>query len=220
MPIYPKEIKAGEDNPIEAAPILTMEDKEVIQNRIKVLEDELRAQQIAKYKIDLQLASGYSTLKPSAGILSFWESGSKFHGGGDAKMYICPGKERRVSECEAFIPDTGQGYGFGVCPKCQKLWKGEEMIGEVGYRLTSAKWADVLLHWYLRLDMHADLRIKYPPDDIRSIATREQGKQQHGELLQPTRMRRSVRIYPLRNIIKDTSAGADLYTRILAFVKA
>lgn len=199
---------------------ITPEDKHTIESRIQLLDKELADQGIAKYKLDLQLASGFSLRAPSAGIVSFWESGRKFHGGGDAKMYLCPGKELGISTCEAFIPDTGQGYGLGICPTCGTGWKSKQLIGEIAYRVTPQKWAEILMHWYLKLDLNADIRIKYPPDDIRSIALKEQNKQMKGDLLQPGRRRRAVRIYPLRNIIKDTSAGSDLYARILAFVTA
>jgi len=84
------------------------------------------------------------------------------------------------------------------------------------------KWADVLLSWFLRLGLDADIRIKYARDDIRSVAMREQEKQMRGELLTAARSdeRRSTSIYPLNRIIKDTAAGAGLHGRILAFLKA
>ena len=220
MPVYPVEIKPGEDNPIEATPILTDDEKEIIKQKQGALDKLLSEQGIAKYKVDVQFASKYSTLKPSAGIVSFWESGKKFHGGGDCKLYICPGKDKGMNECSSFIPEISQGYGHLLCPSCQKVWKGEEVVGEVGYRLTSQGWTDVLLRWFLRLGMNADLRIKYPPDDVRSVSSREQDKQMMGDLLHPSRARRATRIYTLGSIIKDTSNGADLRSRILAFITA
>jgi hypothetical protein len=174
----------------------------------------------ARYKIDLLLASGFSLQKPSAGIISLWESGRALHGDGDTKLYVCPGRHLGVNECEAIIPGLAQGHDSAVCAKCGRLWKSSELIGEVGYRLLPPKWADVFLRWLQRLDMEADLRIIYPPDDIRTLAAREQERQRGGELMEPARARRATRAYPLKNLIKDTSAGAGIHDRILAFVCA
>jgi len=81
---------------------------------------------------------------------------------------------------------------------------------------------DVLLKWFLKLEMNADIRVKYHKDDIRNAARSEQEKQHMGDILNRARSfeRRPCYIYPLRNIIKDTSAGADLRGRIHAFLTA
>jgi hypothetical protein len=48
----------------------------------------------------------------------------------------------------------------------------------------------------------------------------EVAKGMGGEALNEARAARGLHIYPLKNIIKDTSAGAQLYDRFLAFIKA
>jgi len=72
-----------------------------------------------------------------------------------------------------------------------------------------------------RLGLNCDVRIKYNYDDIRDASRKEQEKNMHSELLDKVRSRerRVVKVYPLAHIIKDTSAGADLYGRILAFLR-
>lgn len=219
MPILPQEIKWGEDNPIEAVPILTDEEKDIIRQKQEALDKLLADGGIGKYKIDLNFKSGYSTLKPSAGMISFWDSGKKFHGGGDTKIYLCPGKSLGKNTCEAPISETAQGYGFLLCPKCQTLWPAKDAIGEMMFRLTSNGWASVLMRYFVHLDMNADLRIKYPPDDIRSV-TFKNVERFSGDSLDKARGRRQTRIYLVRSLIKDTTAGADLYQRILAFINA
>lgn len=173
-----------------------------------------------KYKIDLILGSGFSTLKPSAGIICFLESGRALHGDGDTKLYICPGKHLNQNDCEAFIAGFAQGHEEAVCARCGRTWKSGQLIGEVCYRLTVQNWAVVLANWFRKLDMQADVRIIYPPDDIRSAAVREQEKAHGGDLLDPARARRATRAYPMTNIIKDVSTGADLTARMLAFVRS
>jgi hypothetical protein len=58
----------------------------------------------------------------------------------------------------------------------------------------------------------------YPANDIRAAAAAKHS----GEALATARSRgkRLKRIYRMSAIIKDTAAGADLLTRIKAFVRA
>lgn len=218
------EIKYGEDNPIENAPELTEEELYIISEKQKVIDGLLAEKGIAKYKLDLNLGKGFTLRAPSHGALSFWESGKKFHGGGDAKMYMCPGKDRGINDCEAFIPDPSQGYGFAFCPKCKNVWRASETPGEVFARLMPEGWAALLLKYFARLELNADIRIKMlkadrEHSDIRKTAEVEQERQKGGEVLAAAR-ERVTRIYTLRSIIRDTSTGSDLYSRLLAFVKA
>jgi hypothetical protein len=224
MPAISKEIKYGEDNPIELAPELTEEELDIIRQKQEALDKLLAEKGVAKYKIDLNLGRGFSVRKASHGALSFWESGKKFHGGGDTKLYICAGKMKGVNECEGFLPDTSQGYGFGFCPKCKNLWPAAEMAGEVFARLYPQGWATLILRYFVRLEMNADIRIKMlkadrMSSDIRYNAEQEQERQRGGEVLAVARSR-VTRIYTLSSIIKDTAAGADLQARILAFVQS
>lgn len=224
MPIVHEPIKYGEDNPIENAPELTGEELEIIKKRQEILDKLLADQGLAKYKIELNLGSGFSLHAPSHGALTFWESGKHFHGGGDAKLYLCPGKDRGMNGCEEFIPDPSQGYGFLLCPGCKNLWKGQEVAGEILARLSPEGWATIILKYFVRMGMNADLRIKMIREgkkdgDIRLAAKVEQDSRRGGEKLQVARQRH-IRIYTLTSIIRDTSAGADLRGRILAFIKA
>lgn len=170
---------------------------------------------LAKYKLEVMFTGARSTTRAFPGIVTWWESGSKFHGGGDTKIYLCPG-------CEAYVPDSANGLSCVVCAKCGKLWKGEQLHGEVYYNLPMQKWAEVLLKWFTKMGLNADIRIKYARDDIRDAARKEQDKQLHGDLLRTVRSdeRRSVSVYPMRNIVRDTAGGADLLGRILAYLQA
>lgn len=197
-----------------------MNEEQVHHHLAEKLLGEMNEREGAVYKIDLLLASGFSTRRPSAGMISFWDSGRALHGDGDTKLYVCPGKYKGINDCESVIRGFAQGHTNAVCARCGGVWKSADLIGEIAYRLEITKWADVLLKWYRKLDMQADIRIIYPPDDIRSLAAREQDKQMGGELMEPARGRRATRAYPQRNIIKDTSTGADLHGRLVAFLRA
>lgn len=203
---------------------LSAQEQEIIQQRMKTLDELTKDPKIrGKYKIEILFGRERSSAKPSVGALSFWESGAKFHGGGDCKVYVCPQRRLNRGHCEAIIPDyANTGAGYLICPACGSRWKDEEVIGEVMGRHTDQDWAKLILKYFLLMDMHADIRIKHPPTDIRSVALVEQEKNKGGELLGKARSSRTraTSIYPLYNIIRDTSHGASLYGRILAFLRA
>lgn len=219
MPVL-GQLKWGEDNPIEAAPQLTEEELDTLKKRMAALDKLLAAQELAKYKIELMFEAKRSSRRPSAAALSLWGSGAKLHGGGDTKIYWCPARALQTSPCDGLIPDSSQGYGFLVCPKCQKVWKGEQVYGELMGRASLDQWARLIYQYFVRLEYNADIYVKLPKVDIRRAAELEQGRQLGGEKLEGARALRTRYIYPLRNIIKDTAAGADLLTRFRAMLSA
>ena len=221
--VQPKPVRALPDL-APSNPFLTKEQREEeevkVEAKRRALDKLLEREGLATYKIEILFGSGFSTVRPTHGIISFWESGTKFDGGGDTIMHICPGKELKGNGCDAFIHDTSHGYGFLVCPKCGEAWNGDQVYGQIGFRLGIKDWARVVLRFYQKLDMKADIYVKYHPSDIRSAAAQEQARQHMGEVLLKARRSRRPRIYPLKNIIKDTSAGADILTRFEAFLRA
>ena len=198
------------------------EEQEAVRNRMKaidLLSAEAREGK-AKYKIELFFTSARSMQKPTPGVLSFWESGAKMHGGGDTKLYICPGKYKKINECSAFIPDSGNASAILFCPKCGTSWKGPDVIGEHIARLGIQDWANLLALYYVRLEHDADIYVKHAKDDIRTTTMLEQARNRGGEVLAKVRERRALVIYPLSRIIKDTSAGASLTDRFKALLSA
>lgn len=223
MPV--QEVKFG-DTTVQMSERLSEEDKVALTRKMEALDKLLVNERKAKYKLEVFFDEERSMHRPFGGTVTWWDSGTKLHGGGDSKLYVCdnnadyPHLEKRG--CGALIPDAASGMTFLVCTKCGALWRNEEVVGEVYYRLSDTKWAYVLLDWFRRLEHDADIRIKYARSDIRTAAMAEVERDRGGELLHKVRdkERRSVSVYPLMNIIKDTSAGADLYKRILAFLRA
>jgi len=189
--------------------------------RREAFDKMLKEAGCAKYKIELLFHRSRSQRHPTPGLLSFYESGAKNHGGGDIKIYFCPGRYLGKADCEAVIPSSAMGFGYLHCAKCGNSWEGEQVIGEVGFNLTMQNWAKVLLEYFQRLDLNADLVIKMYKGDIRAMAALEQEREHRGDKLRLTRSDSRVRyVYPLLNIMKDVSAGSDLYRRILAFLSA
>ena len=214
------DVKWGEDNSIDKAPTLTEEEQHILKKRMEAMDLLLAQQQIAKYKIELFFSSRRSGREAFAGALSLWQSGSKLHGGGDEKMYFCPSTAMKMGDCDGLIGGTGQGYGHLVCPNCKKVWKGSQVHGEIFARLTTNDWALLTYKYFVRLEHNADIYVKSPKADIRKAAQLEQAKQLKGEKLSGARQARNTYIYPLKNIIKDTSNGADILGRFKALLSA
>jgi len=172
---------------------------------------------VGKYKVEVLLGKGMRMDgTPFPGVMTLWESGNQLHGGGDSLLYICPGKD-----CNGVIPEALNDCTLVACPKCNGVWKCTELTGQIFFRLPVKKWAEVIVTWMARLELNCDVRIKYNYDDIRQAASKEQERDLGSEVLDKVRSkeRRVVKVYPLEHIIKDTSAGADLYGRILAFLR-
>lgn len=220
MPAVSKELKYGEDNAIELAPVLTEEELDTLKKKQAAFDALLKDENKAKYKIEVLFAHTRSSHKTAVGALSIWESGTKLHGGGDTKMYWCPAKDKKTSDCKGIIPDASNGYGYLVCPDCKKVWNGEDVYGEILYRLDVENWSVVLLKHYIRLGHNADIYLKYPLHDLRKVSRQEQEKQLMGEKLAKARRDRQQYIYPLARIMKDVAAGADLQKRFRAFLTA
>lgn len=218
MPII-KEVRYNEDNPIDLVPELDEEEKHILAKKQQALGELLARECIGKYKIEILFSYKRSQAKPTPGALSLWESGAKLHGGGDTKIYLCPGARRKVNDCVSIVPFDSTNYGFGLCPGCGKVWKAEELDGEVLGVWTMQTWAEKLVQYYTALGHNADIYIKQPRHDIRKAAQLEQEKQLMGDKLGVVRTGYIKSIYPLKRIIDDVNNGADLYSRFYAFLK-
>ena len=174
----------------------------------------------ARYKVEILFGARHTVRSLAYGSITAWENGAKLKGGGDILLYSCPGKYQGMNGCEAVLP-SGHNAKIVVCPSCLVAWKIRDLIGQTYYRLPLQKWAEVVYGWYRRLDMDADIHVKYHYDDIRVATGRELERDRGGEVLWKARSseRRRPRVYPLENIIKDVNAGADLQKRILSFLQ-
>jgi hypothetical protein len=109
-----------------------------------------------------------------------------------------------------------------VCPACGNVWKSEACIGELFFKLTMRGWADVIYRYFRQFDYDCDIYLKHAREDIRSVSLAQQERQtwKGSQMLSSARDKRARHIYPLRNIIKDTSAGANVLSRFYAFLTA
>lgn len=211
--------------------VTAMSDGEVrhLEDKIKALDKLLKEQVRAKYKLEIHFGKNRTSRGAIfAGAASFWLSGTKFHGGGDEKIYECPGQE-----CGHFIlphqikpgwrkDKNGKEYmtSMSICGYCGEVWESSQTIGERFFKLTEQKWAFAILRLLQKLDMDADIYLKFSPTDIRYKTMMELARNRGGEEIAKARKNRGLHIYPLPRIIKDLSNGSDLYGRIRAFLNA
>ena len=194
------------------------EEKFILAKKKQALAEMLERECIGEYKIEIMFSCRRSYTKPTSGMLSIWESGSKLHGGGDAKIYFCPGKKLGVSDCEAVIPFNNSNYGHNMCPACGKVWRSEEVIGEIYGNWTMSAWAEKVHQYYLLLGCSADIYLKTPLFDIRAAAKLETSKRMGGERYAITRAAIKKVIYPQQRIITDSAGGKDLGKLFNAFL--
>lgn len=214
-----KELEERREKEGYATPTLTEIEQEAIERKREALEaafgygDGL----LATWKIELNFEKGRSVHKPFAGSLMVWRSGSAFGGGGDEVMYPCPD-----DNCIGFIPPElisaiAQRAG---CPKCQKLWRQDQLMEMRLFKLPAQRWATVVTKYFIRLNQDADIYLKTHPIDIRTQTLKEQMKDRGGTELLAARMERIPIIYPLKNIFKDMVEGAELEVRFRQFLEA
>lgn len=167
----------------------------------------------AKYKIEVTFVKNRTSRGLNAVGVQIWESGKRFHGGGDEMMFWC--KDSRKGQdggCWGPIPGDNIKAGVAYCPSCKKAMNADLLtnmkLGNV-YMDTLSKELEVI---FRQLDGDADLFLKFHKTDIRYIAMVKAKGSLVAERL------KGMSIYPLKNILKDISSGADLAGRFKAFL--
>lgn len=224
--------KAGESTSV----VMGGDELQRLTNQMKAMESLLKDEVRATYKLEVQFGKnrvgrGINAARPFAGVMSAWLSGSKFHGGGDEKIFECADQDclawirpHQITQKTVVRKENGREIeefmSLSYCTKCSKVWRSEKTTGERLYKLTEQNWAYAILQMLQRLDMDADIYLKYHPTDIRYVTMLEMARNRGGEELAKAKKNRGLHIYPLKNIIKDTKHGSDLYGRIRAFINA
>lgn len=196
----------------------------------------------AAYKIDVIFSRKRSSLShvPSACVVTIWESGRHFHGGGDQKMFWCG-----YSDCQMPISSDTFLPAHVVCTKCMRenfrdpiskqqhieyldregqprnnIEKLPMIVGEKFAKLTPPNLAFLLHKTWHQLDRNADIRLIYSAHEIRFDPKHDGIKTKVVDQLERSRRCREPVIYTVAAIRKDLSAGADLIKRLIALVTA
>ncbi len=183
----------------------------------------------AKYKIEVVFNKNRTSAGPNVVALSAWESGARLDGEGDEMMYMCAERDKGLAlntvgvkdkevvrgkeGCGRFIPGNNIRQGVAICP-CEKkrLLNTENLSCHDLVSLTTEELATRLVSWFEKLESNADIYVKYHPTDIRYKAMAD------AEGLDKARSLRGLTIYPLKNIIKDITAGSSLQRRFYALL--
>jgi hypothetical protein len=228
---YTNRLHADSPEALEESKKLTPEDNKTILDSDKAK---------ARYKIEVHFGKDRTTLGLCTCAILIWESGKRFHGGGDEKMYWCGYKD-----CSKPIRSSAFGPYHAVCPHCQRECfldpesramhikklkntgqplNGIDMlpliVGEKLMKVPAMRIAEFMTHIWHQLECDADIYLKYHPSDIRFNLNDPDGKLKVIDTLDNARTKRGLMIYPLKNILKDVSAGADVTKRFLSMITA
>lgn len=185
----------------------------------------------AKYKIEVHFNKNRTTAGPNTAAVSVFESGKRLNGDGDEMVYICSQRDRGLAlnapghadrqlvrgyeGCGKIIPGENIRSGVAICA-CEKrnMIASEELTSTLLVHLTTERLAALVTDLFRRVDSNADIYVKYHPTDLRARALNNPSNLDSG------RMSRGLTIYPLANIIKDTSNGASVELRFKALFSA
>lgn len=179
-------------------------------------EDPLKA----KFKLEIIFTEDRSTHHPFGGFIMAWTNGGYAHGGGDEAVYFCPVDVGDNKTCNNPIELKFISRKVVLCTKCRNLIDPKELCGQVFARLTLQNWADLVHRMYDTLGGNADIRLGALQGDLRRAALDSGDGGKLSEALDKVRGDRHWAIYTMKSVIKDTSAGADLRTRIRSFLSA
>lgn len=175
----------------------------------KTLGGEIRA----KYKIEVMFEKDRTIAGPNLCGIQLWESGLKFHGGGDQLMYWCMDTESNQG-CKAPFSSDFIAGPVANCPNCGMTISMVRAANMRVVRLSSKVLAEELAKMFHSVGGNADIYVKFHKTDIHYLAMEKAKGHETAKRL------KGMHIYPLKNIIRDTTSGADLVGRIHAFLTA
>lgn len=197
-----------------------------------ILDSDVRA----GHKIQINFGPGRSASKDFKALITLWESGKFFHGGGDGQIYSCidhrvfnnnptvapsalPLMRRLAKERTSWgcgHPITGADIRGPVarCPGCRNLIQIQFLTGQLPFNGSVVELAELVTILFHKLKDDADIYCKYDRTDIRY----EMQKSRDG--VEKAHQLRGLFIYPLFRILKDIGDGASLDGRFRAFFSA
>jgi hypothetical protein len=184
----------------------------------------------AKYKVEIHFNKDRTIAGPNTAAVTVFESGARLNGDGDELVYICSQRDKGLAlnapdvedkpvirgydGCGNIIPGAQLRGGAAMCTTCNAIINSEQLTSTLLVHLPTKKLSVLVTDLFRRLGSDADIYIKYHPTDIRAQILNNP----HG--LDKSRMSRGLTIYPLHNIIKDTSGGASVEGRFEALFSA
>ena len=184
----------------------------------------------AKFKIEIHFNKNRTTSGPNTAAITIFESGARLNGDGDELVYLCSQRDtglalnaphqkdrtvvRGYDGCGNIICGNQLRGGAAICTNCESIINSEQLTSTLLVHLTTKKLSALVTDIFRRLDSNADIYIKYHPTDIRAQALNNPHD------MDKSRMSRGLTIYPLFNIIKDTTSGSSVENRFEALFSA
>jgi len=194
-----------------------------VQSKLDALFKEAQLDQVqAEYKLEVVFL-GRKVNEAFPGMITAWKNMGQATGGGDAVVYFCPNlveKNGARRTCSGPLDLRWVSKTAALCPRCKRAVSPKDLAGQVGGHLTLQGWAGLVMRMWLNLDGNCDIRRGLFESNIHSRTEdilKATGAQA-GDRLDQARVDRKWAIYPLKNILKDTGAGADLQGRIRSFL--
>jgi hypothetical protein len=203
----------------------------------------------ASFKIEVHWGKDRTVSGPNTGAILIWESGRRFHGGGDDKMYWCgyvpSAGFTGADACGLPIRTEFFSQFHVVCPHCQRecfldpatrqqflatkgLARGKQetmaampmVFGEKMFKATPKRVSEELATVFRQLGSDADVYMKFHPSDIRCRSI--EGDAKKVEAYRKARRERNdgLLIYSYKRLMRDLAAGATLESRFLAMCVA
>lgn len=190
----------------------------------------------AAHKIQVNFGPGRSATKDFKALITLWESGKFFHGGGDGQIYSCldhrvfnntptvapsalplmrrMAKERTPWGCGHPIAGADIRGPVARCPGCKHTVQVQFLTGQMPFNGSVVELAELTTILFHKLRDDADIYCKYDRTDIRyEMQKARDGAEKAHQL-------RGLFIYPLFRILRDVGDGASLEGRFKAFFSA
>jgi hypothetical protein len=166
----------------------------------------------ATYKIEVVYGESRKLSGSSLCSVVVWESGNKFHGGGDTSMFWClnPNTESEESGCGGIIPSACVTKVIANCPHCKHTVNRDMLPTMRVGKFSAKKLAQELARLYRHLHCNADIYMKVHTSDGENYRKAKNVGRQTPKAV----------MYLNEAILKDTLSGADLAGRIEAFLTA
>lgn len=194
-----------------------------VQARLDALFKESQIDTVqAEYKLEVVFV-GRKTNEAFPGMITAWKNMGQITGGGDAVVYFCPNlidKNGETKTCSGPLDLRWVQKEASLCPRCRRTANPKDLAGQVGAHHTLQGWSNLITRMWLNLDGNCDLRLGLFETNIHSRTDdilKARGLQA-ADRLDQARVDRKWSIYPLKNILKDTGAGADLQGRFRSFI--
>lgn len=164
----------------------------------------------ARYKIEVAYLESRKLKGPSACSVTVWESGRRFHGGGDQSMFWCINSKNPEEGCGGLIPDNMVKVGVALCPHCKRSVNQKFLpVTRVGV-FSPLNLAKELHRIFRHLGSDADIYLKFHKSDAEARA----------RLKSDGGAKKELAIYTVSRIVQDSLNGADLVKRFETFLAA